>query len=316
MGQPDLSSNSLISYPDVFADIINATVYKGKQVIGKNNLKPYYTNSSAAKVTGKLRGLYRDVCMEDTRNGIRYIIWGIENQYVLDYTIPFKVMGYDYSAYDRQIEDYAAQNKSVGDNAYVNTLLPNQKLKPVITIVLYYGADDIPRSICDMIDMPEDADVREYIQNYSLNMVKLRSITKEQAEKFKSDFACIAKFLSKSYNKKEQIELLKNDRQVLIHTKDILYALAAITKDDKYLQISENSKEESEVCEIAEAFVQLGIEQGIEQGIQSGKAAGIIEMGRDMKLTDSEIIDKLQKKLNTSIEKAQEYLRDFDNPSK
>ena len=102
----------------------------------------------------------------------------------------------------------------------------------------------------------------------------------------------------------------------MIHTKDILCTLAAITKDDKYLQISKNSKEESEVCEIAEAFVQLGIEQGIERGIQSGKAAGIIEMGRDMKLTDSEIIDKLQKKLNTSIEKAQEYLRDFDNPSK
>ena len=27
MGQTDLSSNSLISHPDVFADIINAAVY-------------------------------------------------------------------------------------------------------------------------------------------------------------------------------------------------------------------------------------------------------------------------------------------------
>ena len=39
MGQHDLASNSLTSYADVFADIINAFVYGGKPVLLEQNLK-------------------------------------------------------------------------------------------------------------------------------------------------------------------------------------------------------------------------------------------------------------------------------------
>lgn len=102
MGQTDLASNSLTSHPDVFADIVNAIIYKGDTVLAPEHLKPFYVNSTIAK-NGKLKGLYRDNCMEDIRDGVRYVIWGLENQYVPDRTTPFKVMGYNYTAYDRQI---------------------------------------------------------------------------------------------------------------------------------------------------------------------------------------------------------------------
>jgi len=45
MGQPDLASNSLTSYADVFADIINAVIYGGKPVLLEQNLKPFYMKS-------------------------------------------------------------------------------------------------------------------------------------------------------------------------------------------------------------------------------------------------------------------------------
>ena len=57
MGQTDLSSNSLISHPDVFADIINAIIYDGEQVLDESSLKPYYSNNSAAKGDSRLKGL-------------------------------------------------------------------------------------------------------------------------------------------------------------------------------------------------------------------------------------------------------------------
>ena len=85
MGQTDLASNSLTSHPDVFADIINTIIYKGRTVLEAANLKPFYVNSTITK-SGRLRGLYRDNCMEDLRGGIRYVIWGLENQYVPDRT--------------------------------------------------------------------------------------------------------------------------------------------------------------------------------------------------------------------------------------
>ena len=261
MGQHDLASNSLTSYADVFADIINAFVYGGKPVLLEQNLKPFYLNNAVEK-DGKLKGLYRDNCMEDVWSGIRYVIWGLENQYVPDQTTPFKVMGYTYTAYDRQIEEFMTRNKETHNSAYTRQLHPDQKLVPVITPVLYYGKEDIPEDICSMMQMPEDESVRKYIQNYSLNLIRLRELSQEQVKAFRSDFSCIAKFLSKSYTKSEQIEALKNDRQMLTHSRDTLYTLTAVTGDRQYLEIYEKYKHRGgmEVSEVAEALYQWGRE--------------------------------------------------------
>ena len=339
MGQTDLSSNSLISHPDVFADIINAIIYEGRQVLDEKSLKPYYNNSSTAKGDSRLKGLYRDSCMEDVRNGVRYVIWGVENQYVPDYTAPFKVMGYDYAAYDRQIEEYTTKNKKDKNEAYVKVLHPEQKLKPVITLMLYYGTENIPKSIHDMLDIPKDDAVRKYIQNYSLNLIKLREFTNEEAERFRSDFACIAKFLQKSYNKEEQIKMLREDKQILIHTKDTLYTLASITGDKRYLQIGNTSKEGTAMCEVADAFVTMGIKQGIEegklqgikqgieegklqgikQGIEQGKLQGIkqgieqgiksiIETCKEFNIKKDDTLSKISEKFDLDQQKAQYYM--------
>ncbi len=77
--------------------------------------------------------------------------------------------------------------------------------------------------------------------------------------------SCIAKFLAKSYNKKEQIHALKENRQVLIHPRDTLFTLAAITGDKRYLGISAEKKEGTAVCEVADALVQMGYEQSLEE---------------------------------------------------
>mgnify|MGYP006990378758 CR=1 FL=1 len=45
MGQTDLASNSLTSHPDVFADIINTIIYKGRTVLEAENLKPFYNKA-------------------------------------------------------------------------------------------------------------------------------------------------------------------------------------------------------------------------------------------------------------------------------
>lgn len=307
MGQLDLSSNSLIAHPDVFADIINVVIYNGETVLKEKHLRPFYQNSSTAKHNRKLKGLYRDNCMEDIRNGLRYVIWGIESQYVPDQTTPIKVMGYDYTAYDRQIEEFKAHNKNNEIETYVNVLMPGQKIKPVITLVLYYGTDNIPDRITAMMDIPKDDAIRKYIQDYRLNMIRLRDFSMEQAALFRSDFAFIAKFLSKSYNKNKQLEELRNSQQVLIHTKDTLFTLAAITRDTRYLKISETSKEESEVCEIAEALEKIGYEQGAhlerEKGIQS-----TIEVCRELNVERDAVFEKLSEKYHLESWAAAEYM--------
>ncbi len=92
--------------------------------------------------------------------------------------------------------------------------MPGQKVKPVITLVLYYGKEEIPDSICAMMDIPEDETVRKYIQDYKLNLIKLRNLSKEQVDLFRSDFQYIAKLLSTGYNKKELSKELRNCKEI------------------------------------------------------------------------------------------------------
>ena len=54
-----------------------------------------------------------------------------------------------------------------------------------------------------------------------------------------------------------------------------------------------------------------GIKEGIKEGIVEGKAAGIVETGVDVGLSDKEILDKLQIKLNISLQMAQEYFSKY-----
>ena len=54
-----------------------------------------------------------------------------------------------------------------------------------------------------------------------------------------------------------------------------------------------------------------GREEGREEGIVEGKAAGIVETGVDFGLSDKEILDKLQIKLNISLQMAQEYFSKY-----
>lgn len=60
-----------------------------------------------------------------------------------------------------------------------------------------------------------------------------------------------------------------------------------------------------------EKGMERGIEKGIEQGIVTGKAEGIIETGLDVGLSKQDILERLQKKLDISLQKAQEYFLRF-----
>ena len=48
-----------------------------------------------------------------------------------------------------------------------------------------------------------------------------------------------------------------------------------------------------------------------QENIEKGKAEGIIEMGFDVGLSEDEILERLQNKLNITLQTAQEYLLKF-----
>ena len=78
-------------------------------------------------------------------------------------------------------------------------------------------------------------------------------------------------------------------------------------------------KGDGDMCSVFEATrlegiaqgMKQGMAQGIEQGIEQGMAQGIVETGVEFGLSEQDILDKLQKKLDISLSKAEEYLEKF-----
>ena len=295
MGQPDLATKGLISYADVAADIVNVFVYNGEQIENETDLSPYITSENVVATDGKLKGMNRDNCLENIRDGMRYAIFGFENQNDIDYTMPLRIMGYDYSVYARQVEEIVAENAKKGVKSYPSRILKNQKIKPVITFVLLYkDSDEMPEDLYQMIDIPQEPQIQSYVKNYETNLINLRNLTKEQVESFRSDLGCIAKYMNRYYNKKQLIRELQSERMILTHPKDTLYTLAVLTEDNRYLAVGNNIKEgTSKMCEIADALEKIGYDKGVNVGYDKGMNAGM-ETGEYKKLI-SLVCRKLEK---------------------
>lgn len=69
------------------------------------------------------------------------------------------------------------------------------------------------------------------------------------------------------------------------------------------------------MCTLFEEIAKEGWAEGIAKGKAEGKAEGIIETGLDLGLAEHDILIRLQKKLNISQQKAQEYFEIFGRQS-
>ena len=83
MGEKDITEKILLTYNDVFADIVNVLLFDGDQLVRPEDLEdqsPY----NAYKADGKIRDIDRDVAKRWIRNRIRMACFGFENQSGID----------------------------------------------------------------------------------------------------------------------------------------------------------------------------------------------------------------------------------------
>ncbi len=115
----------------------------------------------------------------------------------------------------------------------------------------------------------------------------------------------------------DRIEQLLNAGEISEYTKCTIMDMSnkvLVHIARKYENVMEGVKQvmggrvlDYEAKRIKNEGIEEGIKEGIKEGIVEGKAAGIVETGVDVGLSDKEILDKLQIKLNISLQMAQEY---------
>ena len=234
MGNTDVVTKNYMRQNTVFADACNYLIYGGRNIVDPEKLTEldptelgvlFETDSSVhdmdkPETIQKYRDVLKSaVIMQDDRAA--YLIIGIENQTDIHYAMPVRNMIYDALQYGKQVDETSRKNrkekmkKPRNNGEYLSGFYKEDKLIPVITFVIHFGADewDGPMSIREMMN-PQDETLLEYIQDYRIHLIDPARLTEEELGKFRSSLREVLSFIKYSKDHEKMDRFIKNDRKM------------------------------------------------------------------------------------------------------
>ena len=179
--QKDVSLKTFWRDNEHFADLFNATVFNGRQVLKPDKLTEMDTDVSAtiqSKNYNESITRNRDV-VKKMSDGVEFNILGLEIQDKTHYAMPLRTMTYDALGYIKEYNDIKKHHKLNKDSfssheEFLSGINKSDRFHPIITLVLYYGESlwDGPTCLSDMmVSMPDN--IKAYFSDYKLNLVQI-----------------------------------------------------------------------------------------------------------------------------------------------
>lgn len=248
MAEKDIAEKNLEALNDVFADIVNVLLFKGKRIIQEDELEADATKSMF-KADGKIHEQERDVSKFWKNGEIRIAILGFENQTVQDYKMPLRVISYDGASYKKQLLDKKLE-----------------KNFPVATLVLYFGTKNrwtAPKNLCACFEIPKE--IKPFVSDYQINVFEIAWLDDDTIEKFQSDFKIVAKY----FQTKRLNADYKGSKEQIKHVDETLNMLSVLTGDDSFEKVyNEHNFRRGGVtmCEVVEKIRNDGKNEGLNEG--------------------------------------------------
>lgn len=226
MGAEDIAAISYMRQNEVFADAFNYFVYGGRQIIRPENLEemdtremtlPYGGKKSKGKSVQKTRDVMK-IVMAMTDRHSAYLLLAIEHQSDIHYAMPVRNMLYDALQYARQVEDAARSHRLSGDYKgadsaeFLSGFMRRDRLLPVLTLVIYFGAEewDGPISIHEMFG-EMDTEVLSLVPDYRMNLLAPALIPDNDFGRFQSSLKEVLFFIKYSNDADRLQELIRQD---------------------------------------------------------------------------------------------------------
>ena len=298
MGQKDITQKNFEAYNDVFSDIVNGTLFDGREVIKPEALVDAMAKSQYKADDNVIHEQERDVAKywTDKNCYIRLALLGVENQLAIDMDMPLRVMGYDGSSY----RDEMNQDKIVIDEATGKKHKIRHERYPVITIVLYFGKTPWkkPLRLYDVLKISDE--LKPFVSDYKINLIDVPRLTRKQVEKFTSDFQIIADYFVQL---NENNDYVPKDKTIK-HADSFLKLMSVLTQDDKYAKMGRKISHEMEgfkMCKVLDRAEARGEARGKAIGEARGKAIGALN-------NTVEILRVIIAKNSWSKEQAMEFI--------
>lgn len=276
MGVKDTVTNKYMRQNHVFADAFNYFVYDGEQMIDPDSLEeldtreievPYGGADGAEQPVQRIRDVIKSVtAMTDKKSA--YLILAVESQSNVHYAMPVKNLVMDALQYARQVEKAIASHKlsgdykSAGGDEFLSGFMKEDKLIPVVTLVIYFGAKvwDGPMTVHEMFE-EQDTRLLSLVPDYRMNLIAPASIEDGDFEKFRSTLKEVLAFIKYSRDKDKLRELVETD-EVFHHIgRDEVDILNACVGANLRMERDE------EVLDVCEAIQGIAAEAAAEERI-------------------------------------------------
>lgn len=221
MAVKDITEKNFEDFEDVFADIVNVLLFKGKRLMKENELESAATKSML-KIDGKIHEQERDVSKFWKNGEVRISILGFENQTAPDSLMPLRIMGYDGASYKKQVNDKKFK-----------------KRYPVTTLVLYFGTETkwtAPKNLCGCFEIPEE--LKPFVSDYEINVFEIAWLDDNTINMFQSDF----KFVAKYFQAKRLNKDYEPSNEELKHADELMKLFTALTGDNSFEEVYNSSK--------------------------------------------------------------------------
>lgn len=291
MSKKDTVTKAFMRENTVFADAFNYLIFNVKKVIQPERLQELDTTELVQLIAkGKNNKnesvqKYRDilkaaVIMED--ENADYLLLGIENQTEIHYAMPVRNMIYDALQYGNQVAAIAAQNvkekKAPTRAEFLSGFYKADKLRPVITLVLHFGADpwDGATSLHEMMYFPLE-EMRTFIQDYKIHLIDPAALKPDELEKFSTSLREVLGCIKYSKDKEKLSSFIRNNTRMMleINAARVIQAITNITLD-----LSEEV-EEVDMCKAIDDMMQDSREEGKAEGRTEGILFALTGLVRD-----------------------------------
>ena len=331
MGQSNAAVRQWMGNPKRFADLFNATVFNGEQVIRPEELEPADGEEDILLTdkNGKKQEVhrYRDIVMKWKKEAV-LILLACENQAKMHYAMSVRNMLYDSLSYVGQIQRMWNKNVEKMTTAeFLSKFRKDDRLIPVLTLVFYYDVDqwDGSKDLYGMLQWSEDEKkntvLKEYVPNYRINLIDAGNL--EHLERFKSDLQEVLGMIQCRGDKESLLKYI-NDRKEYFQNVDeeTYYVIREFLHSERMLKENiekSQGKETVDMCKALEDLYNEGIERGMEQGIKRGMECGmelgvvkgVVETLHDFGIEKDAAIQKVMQKFEISREQAKKDVESY-----
>lgn len=313
--QKDVTLKTFWRDNEHFADLFNATVFNGKQVLKPDKLTEMDTDVSAtihSKSYNESITRNRDV-VKKMSDGVEFNILGLEIQDKTHYAMPLRTMTYDALGYIKEYNDIKKHHKLNKDSfsspeEFLSGINKSDRFHPIITLVLYYGESlwDGPTCLSDMMISMSD-NIKEYFSDYKLNLVQI--LDSDKYTFYNEDVRDIFYIARSIYNK--DIDAILSKYKTRNVDNEVMKLISVLTATPQIMNLCKPNEQGCKV-NMCKAMEELkaewqnesrneGINKGIKLGIDSEKINSIISM-LEFGVTREQILTKYTKE---DLEKAE-----------